>query len=147
MQKNVVISVKGIQKYEDMESDTVELVTEGLLQREKGVYILTYLESEITGLNGTQTTITVENGQVTLVRAGQYNSQMVFQEGRRHLSMYNTPYGALMIGVNTRHLLVELTDEGGEIEVDYSIEVEHNMAGRNVFQINIKEAEGESLKQ
>lgn len=147
MQKNVVISVKGMQKYDDMKSDTVELVTEGQLQRENNVYILTYLESELTGMDGTQTTITVQGDQVTLVRAGQFNSQMVFQEGRRHLSMYNTPYGALAIGVNTRHLLVDLTDEGGDIEVDYTVEVEHAVAGRNIFQMNIKEAEGISLKQ
>ena len=147
MQKNVVISVKGMQKYDDMKSDTVELVTEGQLQRENDVYILTYLESELTGMDGTQTTITVQGDQVTLVRAGQFNSQMVFQEGRRHLSMYNTPYGALAIGVNTRHLLVDLTDEGGDIEVDYTVEVEHSVAGRNIFQMNIKEAEGISLKQ
>ncbi len=147
MQKNVVISVKGMQKYDNMESDTVELVTEGQLQRENDVYILTYLESEITGMDGTQTTITVQGDQVTLVRAGQFNSQMVFQEGRRHLSMYNTPYGALAIGVNTRHLLVDLNDEGGDLEVDYTIEVEHAVAGRNIFQMSIKEAEGDSLKQ
>ncbi len=147
MQKNVVISVKGIQKYDDMKSDAVELVTEGQLQRKDDVYILTYLESEVTGMDGTQTTITVQGDQVTLVRAGRFNSQMVFQEGRRHLSMYNTPYGALAIGVNTRHLLLDLTDEGGDIEVDYMIEVEHAVAGRNIFQMNIKEAEGASLKQ
>lgn len=147
MQKNVVISVKGIQKYDNMESDTVELVTEGQLQRENGVYILTYLESEITGLDGTQTTITVQEDQVTLVRAGQYNSQMVFQEGRRHLSMYNTPYGALAIGVNTLSLMTDLTDEGGIIEVDYETEVEHAVAGRNLFHIEIKESQGESLKK
>ena len=83
------------------------------------------------------------------MRVGEFNSQMVFQEGRRHLSMYNTPYGAMSIGVNTRHLLAELTDQGGDIEVDYTIEVDHAMAGRNVFRINVKEAEGglESLKQ
>ncbi len=147
MQKDAVISVRGVQKYDNAQSDTVELVTEGRLERQDGVYILTYLESEMTGMGETQTTITVDGDQVTLVRSGQFNSQMVFQEGRRHLSMYNTPYGAIAIGVNTRHLLVELSDQGGDIEVDYAIEVDNAVAGRNVFQINVKEAEGESLKQ
>ena len=147
MQKDVVISVKGIQKYENVKSDTVELVTTGTLQEENGIYVLTYEESEITGLEGTQTVITVEGEQVTLVRSGQYNSQMVFQEGRRHLSMYNTPYGELAIGVNTRFLLADLNENGGDIEADYTIELEHSMVGRNVFNINIKEAEGGSLKQ
>ena len=147
MQKDVVISVKGMQKYDGTESDTVELLTEGRLEREQDIYVLTYEETEITGMEGTQTVITVEGDTVTLVRSGQFNSQMVFQEGRRHLSMYNTPYGAMTIGVNTRSLYTDLTDQGGEIQVDYAIEVDHAVTGRNIFQINIKEAEGASLKQ
>ena len=147
MEKDVVISIKGIQKYEGQDSDTIELVTEGRLTRDEGVYTLSYQESELTGLEGTLTTIQVEGEQVTLMRVGEVNSQMVFQEGRRHLSMYNTPYGAMAIGVNTRHLLAELTDQGGDIEIDYAIEVDHAIAGRNIFQIKVKEAEGISLKQ
>ena len=122
-------------------------MTEGRLTRDEGGYTLSYQESELTGLEGTLTTLQVEGEQVTLMRVGAVNSQMVFQEGRRHLSMYNTPYGAMAIGVNTRHLLAELNDQGGDIEIDYAIEVDHAIAGRNICQIKVKEAEGISLKQ
>jgi len=149
MEKDVVISIKGMQKYEHTDPDTIELVTQGRLIRDEAGYILTYVESELTGLDGTLTTILVEEGgeQVTMLREGEVNAQMVFQEGRRHLSMYNTPYGAMAVGVNTRHLIAELNDQGGDIEIDYSIEIDHAIAGRNVFRIKVKEAEGFSLKQ
>ena len=148
MEKDVVISIKGMQRYEDAPPDTIELVTEGRLARDgSGSYTLSYQESELTGLEGTLTTIQVEGEQVTLMRAGEVNSQMVFQEGRRHLSMYNTPYGAMAIGVNTRHLMADLNDQGGAIEIDYAIEIDHAIAGRNIFQIKVKEADGFSLKQ
>ena len=149
MEKEVVISIKGMQKYEGALPDVVELVTAGRLSREGESYTLSYQESELTGLGGTLTTILVDGEQVTILRVGEFNSQMVFQEGRRHLSMYNTPYGAMAIGVHTRHLLAELNDQGGDIEVDYAIEVDHALAGRSVFHINVKESEGGlgSLKQ
>ena len=140
MEKEVVISIKGMQKYEGMPPDVVELVTEGRMARDGSSYTLSYQESELTGLEGTLTTILVDGEQVTLMRMGEFNSQLVFQEGRRHLSLYNTPYGAMTIGVNTRHLLAELTDQGGDIEVDYAIEVDHALAGRSVFRINVREA-------
>ena len=140
MEKEVVISIKGVQKYEGTAPDTMELVTKGRLSREGESYTLSYQESELTGLEGTLTTIQVDGGQVTLLRVGEFNSQLVFQEGRRHLSVYNTPYGAMSVGVHTRHLLAELNDQGGDIEVDYAIEVDHAMAGRNIFRINVKEA-------
>ena len=140
MEKEVVISIKGMQKYEGMPPDVIELVTEGRMARDGAGYTLSYQESELTGLEGTLTTIQVDGEQVTLMRVGEFNSQLVFQEGRRHLSLYNTPYGAMTIGVNTRHLLAELTDQGGDIEVDYAIEVDHAMAGRSIFRINVREA-------
>lgn len=140
MEKDVVISIKGMQKYEGNDPDTVELVTAGRLMKDKAGYTLSYQESEITGLEGTLTTIQVEGEQVTLMRMGEFNSQMVFQEGRRHLSMYNTPYGAMSVGVNTRHLLADLSDKGGDIEIDYAIEIDHAIAGRSVFQIKVREA-------
>ena len=147
MEKDVVISIKGIQKYENTDPDVIELVTAGRLTRVGKSYTLSYQESELTGLEGTLTTIQVDGEQVTLMRVGEFTSQMVFQEGRRHLSMYNTPYGAMAIGVNTRHLLADLTDQGGDIEIDYAIEIDHALAGRNVFQIKVSENQGESLRQ
>ena len=143
------ISIKGMQQYEGALPDAVELVTAGRLARDGTGYTLSYQESELTGLDGTLTTIQVDGEQVTLMRVGEFNSQLVFQEGRRHLSVYNTPYGAMSVGVNTRHLLAELSDRGGDIEVDYFIEIDHALAGRNVFRISVKEAEKglESLKQ
>lgn len=147
MEKNVIISIKGVQRLEDADPDTMELVTEGRLEQDGNSYTLSYQESELTGLEGTMTTIQVEGEQVTLMRMGEFNSQMVFQEGRRHLSMYNTPYGAMSVGVNTRHLLADLSDKGGDIEIDYAIEIDHAIAGRSVFQIKVREANGATLRQ
>ena len=147
MEKEVIISIKGMQKYENAEPDTIELVTGGRLERDGESFTLSYQESAVTGMDGTLTTFQIEPERVTLLRVGEYTSQMVFQEGRRHMSMYNTPYGAMTIGVNTRHLLADLTDRGGDIEIDYAIEIDHSVAGRNTFRIQVKESEGEvSLK-
>ena len=73
------------------------------------------------------------------MRVGEVNSQMVFEEGRRHLSMYNTPYGALSVGVSTRRMRSDLRRDGGSIEIHYAIEIDHAVAGQNLFQISVRE--------
>lgn len=149
MEKEVIISIKGKQEVGDGPAESMELVTKGWMRRMDGVYTLAYQESEVTGLEGTLTTIKVEQEEerVTLTRVGEYNSEMVFEEGNRHLSLYNTPYGAVSMGVNTRHLLAELDDNGGCVEVDYTLEVEGAVVGRNTFQIRAKDAPaGSGLK-
>ena len=129
------------------EDDTIELVTEGCLEPDGDEgYTLTYQESQLTGLEGTLTTFQIEPDRVTLLRVGEVNSQMVFEEGRRHLSMYDTPYGALSIGVNTRRMRSDLSASGGSIEIDYAIEIDHALAGQNLFRIQVRE-KGPVLKQ
>ena len=140
MENNVIISIQGRQSFEDQEPEVIELVTEGQLSQDgEDGYTLSYQESELTGLEGTLTTFQVEPNRVTLLRVGEVNSQMVFEEGRRHLSMYNTPYGALAVGINTRKMRTELNAAGGSIEIDYAIEIDHAVAGENLFRIQVRQ--------
>lgn len=147
MDKSVIISIRGTQAYTDADTDCIELVTEGrLADFGDGSYTLSYQESELTGLEGTLTTFQVEPDCITLMRVGGVNSQMVFQQGRRHFSMYDTPYGALSVGVNTKKMKSTLTDIGGDIEIDYAIEIDHALAGENFFRINVREAQGRGIR-
>lgn len=140
--EHVIISIKGKQLFEEAEPQVMELVTEGMLDETEEGYSLRYEESELTGLKGTTTVFQVEGPRVTLLRQGEVNSQMVFEEGRRHLSMYETPYGSLSVGINTRRMRTNLSRQGGDIEIDYAIEIDHAVTGKNLFQINVKKAPG-----
>lgn len=139
MTDNAIISIKGKQLFAEGGPDEIELVTAGSLCPDGcGGYTICYQESELTGLAGTTTKLHIGGGKVTLLREGEVNSQMVFEEGRRHLSMYETPYGALSIGVNTRCLRSTLGEAGGELEIDYAIEIDNLLAGQNLFRMNVK---------
>lgn len=141
MEKDVIISIKGQQSGAGANEEPIDLVTAGKLEPLGGkCYTLSYQESEVTGFVGTLTTIQVEPSRVTLQRIGAVNSQMVFEEGRRHLSMYDTPYGALSVGIHTRKLRSTLDDNGGEVEVLYALEIEHGAVGQSVFHINVRQA-------
>ena len=82
--------------------------------------------------------VRIEPGKVTLLRAGSVNAQMVFEEGRRHLSMYETPYGSLSVGINTRRVKNTVGEGGGELEIDYAVEIDNLLVGRNLFRMNVR---------
>ena len=135
----MIISIQGKQSFEDSGEETIELVTEGRLDEDgQAGYTLSYQESELTGLEGTTTVVQVDGGRVTLLREGNINSQMVFEEGERHLSMYETPYGSLSVGILTRRMRSTLGETGGDLEIDYAIEIDHLVAGQNLFRMNVK---------
>ena len=139
MTDNVIISIKGKQLYAESSPDEMELVTSGTLNWDaQGGCTVSYQETELTGLEGTTTKLHIDGGRVTLLREGSINSQMVFEEGRRHLSMYETPYGALSIGVNTKRMRSTLNEAGGDLEIDYAIEIDNLLAGQNLFRMNVK---------
>lgn len=147
MKKNVVISLMGVQRYDETPPDVIELVTQGQLHEEDGVLVLSYEESELTGLEGTRTTLRIEGERVVMLREGELNTQMIFEEGQRHLSLYETPYGTMSIGVRTWSLFVEMDGSGGELEMDYAVEVEHSIAGRNTFRIEVREVSGKKGRE
>ena len=135
MTDNVIISIKGTQVSAEGGPDEMELVTAGVLNQEgEGRYTISYEESELTGLEGTTTVVRVDGPRVTLLREGSINSQMVFEEGQRHLSMYETPYGSIL----TRRMRSTLGEAGGDLEIDYAIEIDHLLAGQNIFRMNVK---------
>ena len=137
MRDNVIISIKGRQ-INDNGPDEMELVTEGrMICNDKGV-LVSYQESELTGLQGTTTMLRINGPVVTLLREGTVNSQMVFEEGRRHLSMYETPYGSMSVGIHTRRVKNTIGELGGDLEIDYAIEIDNFTVGRNYFTMNVK---------
>ena len=137
MHDNVIISIKGRQVNENG-PDEMELVTAGQLVCSEGGVTVSYQETELTGLEGTTTVVRVDGPRVTLLREGSINSQMVFEEGQRHLSMYETPYGSLSVGILTRRMRSTLGEAGGDLEIDYAIEIDHLLAGQNIFRMNVK---------
>ena len=98
MTESVIISVEGIQRFLGEEAQTVQIVTEGTMKTEGNTVYLSYEESEVTGMEGTTTTFTVHPERVELVRTGTVQSKMVFEKGKKDVSLYDVslaPPGAI----------------------------------------------------
>ena len=137
MKKNVMLSVRGRQQYKDQEPDIIELVTEGTLEYRDNGWDIIYHESELTGLAGVVTCFRIEQDKVVLTRTGKLNSQMVFQTGVKHDSLYQMEFGALMITVCANRIIVDMDENGGVIDLIYDIEIEHSTAGQIDYHLDI----------
>lgn len=139
MKQNVMLSIRGCQHYLEQEPDTIELVTEGTLEQVDGAWEICYEESELTGLSGVKTTFRVEPGKITLTRDGGLSSQMLFQEGVFHDSLYQTDFGfAMMITVCASKVFYDLSEAGGVIDLVYAIEIEQSTAGIIDYHLDIR---------
>ena len=118
--------------------DSMELVTAGKYGVSADEIRLTWEESELTGMEGTHTSLTVQPGSVVLSREGTMNTSMEFEEGKKHYFLYETPFGELPVDIQTSMLRHNLSQRGGLMEIKYSIAVAHTVTGRNCFKIQAK---------
>ena len=138
MMKDVVIYIRSLYGYGEDE-DTIDFTTDGLYTFDGDTACLTYEESEVTGMEGTRTSVMVMPDKVVVDRDGTVTSRMVFSPGEKHAFLYDTPVGAATMHMNTRSVQSRFNEHGGHMEIDYVIDMEHAFASRNKFKMTVKE--------
>ena len=138
MKQEVTLSIEGRQTYQDQEPEIIELVTNGTMEFRNGGWDISYEESELTGLAGVTTTFRVEPEKVTLTRKGALNSTMIFQKDVVHESLYQMPFGALMLSVKATHVFYDIVPDGGVIDLSYHINIENTEAGVIDYHLDIR---------
>lgn len=124
----------------EAESGTFEMVTSAVFSAENGEIAFSWEESEATGMEGTHTTVSFredEPGSVAVARTGAVESVLVLEEGRRHVTAYETPVMPFEISVFTRRArnTVSPVTGKGEMFFDYIVEVRGMDASRTVLSI------------
>jgi len=141
MKKRVVLSIRGRQHYPEQEPEVIELVNDGTMTFNQGGWDISYEESALTGLEGVTTTFRVEPGKVILTRKGALNSRMIFEEGVGHDSLYQMPFGALMLTVKATSVFFDIVPDGGVIDLSYNINIENTEAGVIDYHLDIRTKE------
>lgn len=138
--KDVIISVTGLQ-HGPGGPETLELVTPGKYGVERDKAYLTYVETELSGCEGTVTSFDVSPKLISLKREGELNAEMIFEEGKKSYFLYETPFGSMTMGLQTHRIQCRLNQHGGFMQIDYNVEVDNAVVGRNRFHVTVKEPE------
>lgn len=141
----VILTIRGSQWEGTASPATMELVTEGSLYCKEEAWFLRYKESEATGLEGTTTTIRVDDPRtVSLIRTGATHMRVTFVEGRRHVTRMELPYGVLDVDIYTNAVRAGLSDQGGEVHLGYSVELNSREPTNSRLDVTFRHARGET---
>lgn len=133
--KKVIVSVKGHSGPGN--ENRMELITEGKLYKKENTFYISYKETGVTGMEGTTTTLKVEEDKVTLIRHGTVTSTFVFEEGKENISHYATEYGVFTVGVRADKINSAIDEHGGVVAVSYSLEMFERE--QNEFILSVRE--------
>ena len=122
MEKSAVISIRS---FSDLDKDEViEVVTPGKFHLGESEFKAVYEESEISGMDGTTTTLVIKDDVLVLEREGSTSTRMEFKKGEEVISLYNTPYGMMNINISTKELDIDMDEDGGVIYTKYVLGLE-----------------------
>lgn len=140
MIKDVIIEIKTEQTLDDS-TDKIEFTTDARYGFRDGSYFISYDESRLMEVEGEiKTTLYVKpNASVVLQRKGAYNSRMVIEKGVRNNCLYATPNGEFSLGIFGEKVLANLSDDGGNITMNYTIDSGLQLLSRNKVNISIRE--------
>lgn len=122
MEKSAIISVRS---FSDLNKDEViEVVMPGKFHLGESEFKAVYEESEISGMDGTTTTLVIKDEALILEREGSTTTRMEFKKGEEVVSLYNTPYGMMNINIYTKELDIDMDDDGGVVYTKYILGLE-----------------------
>lgn len=140
MLRDAIIHMHSVHGYDNESPDSMDFSTDGYYSYEDNVGCLTYMESEVTGMEGTRTSVFVMPDRVVVDRDGSITSRMEFVEGEKSRFLYNTPFGEAVMGIRTGKIENNIGENGGKVMIDYVVDMNHVVATRNRFSIEVRNA-------
>lgn len=137
MKQKVMVRIHSEQHYEGESPEIVEFMSEGTMEQTVGGFLISYEETELTGLQGTTTTILMEKDQISLTRKGTLQSEMIFAIDREFRSLYDMGMAALLITIRTIALVQVVDTSGGFADIVYDLIIEDSIAGQVRYHIDI----------
>lgn len=124
MNKDVLIHVRGLQMMEtDDAQEPIEIVVPGQYYFRNGSHYLRYEEMMDDTAETTVNYIKMSPNGVEVRKQGQVNVHMVFEEGKKNKTFYNTPYGTLQMGISATGLELKESEDGIQMKVDYALDM------------------------
>lgn len=106
--KPIMVHIKSSQSDSQGTIDSMEFFTEGRYFEEQDNRCISYEESEISGLEGTTTTLKLGKEEAELIRSGALSSRMIFRIGCETKNAYRTEYGVFDLAVLTHKLDISI---------------------------------------
>ena len=138
MKNDYLITIDTTQKT-DSGDDSFSLSTFGEYVYDADGTVIRYQESAATGFEGCETVLNISENGVSMERTGAFTSQLYLEAGKKHMCHYMTPYGDLPLGVYTEDICDNLSENGGTLDLHYTLDLNANFFALNHLKITVKE--------
>ncbi len=122
--------------------DALETISPASYYKRNGHHYLVFDEITEGADQPTHNIMKFNEDLLDLSKSGLINVHMIFEEDKTNLTCYNTPYGDVMIGIDTDN--IELSEETDHItlQVSYDLEANYEFLASCKITLDVKPREG-----
>ena len=124
MEKEVLIHVNGLHMMDTPEGEVpLEIVVPGQYYFRNGSHYLRYEEVMEDFAEPTVNYIKISRKGMEVRKKGVVNVHMGFEQGKKNMTYYTTPYGTIEMGIAATNLNLQESDGGLDMKVDYALDM------------------------
>lgn len=138
MTKDILLKIKGLQFLEGDQEEQLEVITAARYFERNGKHYIKY-DEVLEGFDGTvKNLIKLNDSSLEISKQGLANVHMVFEETKKNMTYYDTPYGNLLVGISATDIAVNTSEDQIDVKVDYALEVNYEHLADCTISMNIQ---------
>ena len=97
----------------------------------------------------TRNIVRFDGDMLTISKSGFTNVEMVFEKNKRNMTNYITPYGSLLVGIDTDRIDIRECDDAIDIDIDYALDINYEHLANCKIKMEIRNSvsiDGNSLQ-
>lgn len=144
MTKEILLTIAGLH-LTDGENGNVEVVTAGDYYHRGGKHYILY--DEVTeGMTGhTGNVIKAGENTLEITKKGLINARLVVEKGKRHTTVYQTPFGDIELTLTGQDVEITETEKNIFIRAEYVLEINEENLAECTIEMNVRPREAGSL--
>lgn len=139
MTKEVLLAMKGLQFNACAEDTNIETVQTAEYYKRNNSHYVIYEEASEGFEQTTKNIVKFRDNMLDLTKKGLINVHMVFQENQKNMTNYSTPFGDILIGIDTKRVSMTEQEHQIQIEIEYALEVNYEHLADCRLTMDIKE--------
>ncbi len=125
MTKDVMLTIRGLQFDPTAEDGEIETIQWGQYYRKNNTHYVLYEELMEGFDEPIRNTIKFREHEMNLTKRGLVNAYMVFEENKKNMTNYHTPFGGVLIGLDTEKVAFTESEDEIRMSVDYALDVNY----------------------
>lgn len=125
MTKDVLIAIKGMQFEGATDPEEIEVIQRGQYYERNGAHYLLYDEPVEGTSDIIKNRIKFKENEVQVAKKGAVNTTLTFTRNEKNMTNYATPFGNLVVGIDTQRIALDMSELKMDIKVDYSLDINY----------------------